>query len=128
MRPVLKGLCALIGILSAASCSLLPAPETSGEAQSEPEAEANMDDDEDPLFHIAVEHEAVEAFAIDAVYTAHPTRAPVDEVTIHHGSMIGRYLVHVEMTGAPQARGIYNVVVHEEDDGALELIELTKLQ
>ncbi|MEM9054274.1 MAG: hypothetical protein AAGB16_03020 [Pseudomonadota bacterium] len=75
-----------------------------------------------------VNYSQIERFAIDAVYKAHPTRALVDKVETLEPAMVGRYIVNVEMTGAPTARKIYNVTVDEAADGDFNLVGIEIVQ
>ena len=71
---------------------------------------------------------AVEMFATDAIYTAHPTRALVDVLEVTPAAELGRYMVHIEMTGSPEFRDVFDLVVFEQADGALELVSLEQVQ
>ncbi len=71
---------------------------------------------------------AVEMFAADAVYSAHPTRALVDILEVTPAAELGRYMVHIEMTGAPESRDVFDLVVVEQAGGTLELISLEQVQ
>ena len=71
---------------------------------------------------------AVEMFAADAVYTAHPTRALVDVLEVTPAAELGRYKVRIEMTGAPEFRDVFYLVVFEQADGTLELVSLEQVQ
>jgi hypothetical protein len=71
---------------------------------------------------------AIASFAVDQVYTQHPTRALVDVVDVTPGAEPGHYLVHVEMTGSAEFRNIFDVVVSEGDDGDLTLVTLDQVQ
>ncbi len=69
---------------------------------------------------------AIERFAVDAVYEAFPTRAFVQSVETTASE--GQYLIHVQMSGAPEFRKIYDVTVAEADDGDLSLVSLETVQ
>lgn len=71
---------------------------------------------------------AIEAFAVDAVYAAHPTRALVDSVIVTPTAVRDRYIVHVEMTGGEAFRDIFDIVVVEHGEGELELVSLEQVQ
>lgn len=71
---------------------------------------------------------AIASFAVDQVYTQHPTRALVDTVDVEPAAELGRYMVHVEMTGAPEFRDIFDLVVVEGADGELVLDSLQQVQ
>jgi len=71
---------------------------------------------------------AVKMFAADAVYTAHPTRALVDVLEVTPAAELGRYMVHIEMTGSPEFRDVFDLVVFEQADGTLELVSLEQVQ
>ena len=73
--------------------------------------------------------DAAEQVAIDAVYTRHPTRALVDilEGKRRDGDPL-MYDVHVEMTGSPEARAIYDVVVSDDGSGNLSVTAFEKVQ
>lgn len=71
---------------------------------------------------------AVEVFAADAVYTAHPTRALVDIIEVTPAAELGRYMVHIEMTGLPEFRDVFDLVVFDQGDGVLELVSLEQVQ
>jgi len=72
---------------------------------------------------------AAYAMVQDAIYDKYPTRALVDVVTLETQVVAGlNYRFRVEMTGSPQARGIYEAVVYRDLDGDLELTRLDKLQ
>ena len=75
-----------------------------------------------------VDTTAISNFAIDEVYKAHPTRALVDSVNVEPAAELGRFMVRVEMTGAPAHRKIYDVGVVEAADGTLSLDGLTTVQ
>ena len=70
---------------------------------------------------------ALEQFALGEVYSAFPTRALVDKVETQPSDH-EHTLVRVEMTGAPQARGIYELHITPLDDGSFKLEKLEKLQ
>lgn len=73
-------------------------------------------------------HEA-RRIALDEVYERHPTRALVDFANVEQvetGPAV--YRVHVEMTGAPEARSIYDVEVSETAGGSLEVTAFSKAQ
>lgn len=70
---------------------------------------------------------ALEQFAIGEVYTAFPTRALVDKIETSATDQ-AHTLVRVEMTGAPQARGIYELHVTPLEDGSFKLEKIEKLQ
>ena len=70
---------------------------------------------------------ALEQFAIGEVYSAFPTRALVDKIETMP-SDDEHTLVRVEMTGAPQARGIYEVHITPLEDSSFKLEKLEKLQ
>lgn len=72
--------------------------------------------------------EGIEAFAVDEVYKAHPTRALVDIVETKWGDEPGVYKVHVEMTGGIEFRDIFEVTVSESDDGTLDIEALEQVQ
>ena len=74
------------------------------------------------------DYSAIERFAIDAVYQAHPTRALVDTVEAQPNSDEGHSVLNIEMSGSPTARKIYAVHVSELDDGTLQLERLDTLQ
>jgi|AP82_1055514.scaffolds.fasta_scaffold252519_1 hypothetical protein len=70
-----------------------------------------------------------EEMAVSEVYARHPTRALVDNVTATRRSVRpGVFDVHVEMTGSPEARAIYDVVISEGADGELVVSGFTKVQ
>ncbi|GGB74706.1 hypothetical protein [Henriciella pelagia] len=70
-----------------------------------------------------------EEVALNEVYARHPTRALVDIVTATRRSVRpGVFDVHVEMTGSPEARAIYDVVISEGADGELVVSGFTKVQ
>lgn len=72
-----------------------------------------------------IAYEIVEA----AIYDAFPSRALVDTVALETQIVAGRnYRFRVEMTGAPEARGIYEAVVFRGLDDSYELTRLEKLQ
>ena len=75
-----------------------------------------------------VDYTALERFAVDAVYDAHPTRALVDKIEALPNSDAGHTVVRVEMTGAPTVRKIYAVHVSELDGGGLQLERIEPLQ
>ena len=70
-----------------------------------------------------------EEMAVSEVYARHPTRALVDKVAaIRRAVRPGVFDVHVEMTGSPEARAIYDVVISEGADGELMVSGFTKVQ
>ena len=72
---------------------------------------------------------AAEALALDAIYREHPTRALVDSVTAEAQVVAGmNYRFHVEMTGSPEFRDIFEVVVYEDLDGTMAVTRLEPLQ
>ena len=83
---------------------------------------------------LQVETQEISAFgarsvALDAVYERHPTRALVDFANVEQtGTSPAVYQVHVEMTGSPEARAIYEVEVSETSDGKLDVTGFTKSQ
>lgn len=76
-----------------------------------------------------IDIEAAKQLAFKEVYDRHPTRALIDAVDAEwRGSFPSVYDIHVEMTGSPEARAIYDVVVTEGEDGNLAVTEFTKVQ
>lgn len=72
---------------------------------------------------------AARRLAIDELYTRHPTRALVDFANVKQTStQPAVFAVHIEMTGAPDARAIYDVEVSETPDGNLSVTGFTKVQ
>jgi len=64
-----------------------------------------------------------------AIYEQYPTRALVDAVSLETQVVAGlNYRFRVEMTGSPQARGIFEAVIYRDLDGNLSLTRLDKLQ
>lgn len=86
------------------------------------------DSDPDASEQVMGHIEGIEAFALDAVYKAHPTRALVDIVETKWGDEPGIYQVHVEMTGGVEFRDIFEVKVSEGDDGTLDIVSLEQVQ
>ena len=75
------------------------------------------------------EVQAAEAVALDAIYKHRPTRALVDSVTAEIQVVAGfNYRFRVEMTGAPDYRDIYEVIVYEDLDGTFTVTKLEQLQ
>ncbi|MGB3625312.1 MAG: hypothetical protein WA989_05785 [Henriciella sp.] len=73
--------------------------------------------------------DAAKSAALDEIYERYPTRAMVDaSATTARARAPGVYDVHVEMTGSPEARAIYDVVVTETPDGTLEIRTFYKTQ
>ena len=83
---------------------------------------------------LRVEAPAVSVFAarqtaLDEVRERHPSRALVDFANVEQTATDPAvYMVHVEMTGAPEIRGIYDVEVSETEAGRLEVTGLTRAQ
>ncbi|MEM5516010.1 hypothetical protein WNY37_03545 [Henriciella sp. AS95] len=72
---------------------------------------------------------AAEDLALNEVYTRHPSRALVDIATARRRSIQPSvYEVHVEMTGSPEARAIYDVIIGEDEDGEMIVTGFTKVQ
>lgn len=67
--------------------------------------------------------------ALEEVRKRHPTRALVDFANVYQtGTSPAVYNVHVEMTGAPDTRAIYEVEVSETPDRKLSVTGFTKSQ
>lgn len=72
---------------------------------------------------------AARSIALDEVYSRHPTRALVDFANVEQTATDPAiYMVHVEMTGSPEARAIYDVEVSETAPGDLAVTGFTKAQ
>ncbi|MEQ9316352.1 MAG: hypothetical protein RLN72_10915, partial [Henriciella sp.] len=64
-----------------------------------------------------IDIEGAKQVATNEVYERHPTRALVDAMDAEWmGGSPPTYEVHIEMTGSPEARAIYDVVVTETPD------------
>lgn len=70
---------------------------------------------------------AIEQFAVQSVYEAHPTRALVDKIDLVP-SESEHTVLRVEMTGAPEFRKIYQLHISEAEDGAFTLENMETLQ
>ncbi|MEL7033242.1 MAG: hypothetical protein AAGL97_12495 [Pseudomonadota bacterium] len=70
---------------------------------------------------------AIEQFAVQSVYEAHPTRALVDKIEFVPSESEHTVLI-VEMTGAPEFRKIYQLHISESEPGMFELEKLETLQ
>ncbi len=75
-----------------------------------------------------VDTTAIATFATDAVYAAHPTRALVENIDVTPAAELGRYMVHIEMTGGAEFRNIYDLVVVEDGAGELSVESLEQVQ
>ncbi|MEL6569873.1 MAG: hypothetical protein AAFQ22_15770 [Pseudomonadota bacterium] len=65
----------------------------------------------------------------EAIYEQFPTRALVDVVALETQVVAGiNYRFRVEMTGAPEARAIYEAVVYRSLNDTYELSRLEKIQ
>lgn len=113
---------AISGLVLAA-CEHAEAPTAPEEATRSIGADPDSETGETRMSH----HQGIEAFAIEAVYKAHPSRALVDQVDIE-GAGEGQYLVHIQMTGAEAFRNIYDVTVSESEDGSLDIVEIKQVQ
>ncbi|MEL6754612.1 MAG: hypothetical protein AAFO57_11345 [Pseudomonadota bacterium] len=66
---------------------------------------------------------------VDAIYEQYPTRALVDVVTLETQVVAGlNYRFRVEMTGAPEARAIYQAKVYRDLEDTYEITSLEKIQ
>lgn len=70
---------------------------------------------------------AMEQFAVQAVYEAHPTRALVDKIE-RGPSESDHTVIIVEMTGAPELRKIYQLHISESEPGEFALKNMETLQ
>ena len=70
---------------------------------------------------------AIEQFAVQSVYEAHPTRALVDKIDLVP-SETEHTVLRVEMTGAPEFRKIYQLHISEAEHGAFTLENMETLQ
>ncbi|MEL7541879.1 MAG: hypothetical protein AAGJ51_13330 [Pseudomonadota bacterium] len=70
---------------------------------------------------------AIEQFAVQSVYEAHPTRALVDKIDLVP-SESDHTVLRIEMTGAPEFRKIYQLQISQSESGAFQLENMETLQ
>ncbi|MEO1553498.1 MAG: hypothetical protein AAFR82_06140 [Pseudomonadota bacterium] len=70
---------------------------------------------------------AIEQFAVQSVYEAHPTRALVDKIDLVPSDS-EHTVLRIEMTGAPEFRKIYQLHISKAESGDFVLENMETLQ